>query len=80
MGVDEKHHATAAMLVNNYVLSFVADEIRLSSRDPEQMEQFAQSLSYDERTMFFNAMDYDEQFLYGLNVIITGLERSSEKT
>jgi hypothetical protein len=68
-GVSDKNCLTAANLVNNYILSFVADEIRAKHISPEQAKQLG---------LFFGgqyemSMDFEQQFLYGLRVLFAGL-------
>jgi AcrR family transcriptional regulator len=73
MGIPDKNIVTIANLLNNYVLSFVADEVRFKNTPPEVFVDFSEMLGTFDRRMFAN-MDYDEQFLYGLRVIFAGLE------
>jgi len=73
MGISDKNLMTIANLLNNYVLSFVADEVRFKNTPPEVFVDFSEMLGAFDRRMFAN-MDYDEQFLYGLRVIFAGLE------
>jgi TetR/AcrR family transcriptional regulator, tetracycline repressor protein len=68
-GVSDKNCLVAANLVNNYVLSFVADEIRAKQITPEQAKVFG-SYFGDQYKM---NLDFDEQFLYGLRVLFAGL-------
>lgn len=68
-GVSNKNCLTAANLVNNYILSFVADEIRAKYISPEQVKQFL---------LFWGGqyemnLDFEQQFLYGLRVLFAGL-------
>jgi AcrR family transcriptional regulator len=77
LGVDRKNLMTAGNLLNNFVLSFVADEVRFKSF-PEASEKFAETLSASERAVFVSDLDYDEQFLYGLDVIFAGMERVAQ--
>lgn len=73
MGIPDKNLMTIANLLNNYVLSFVADEVRFKNTPPEIFVNFSEMLGSFDRRIFAN-MDYDEQFLYGLRVIFAGLE------
>lgn len=68
-GVSNKNCLCAANLINNYVVSFVADELRAKHISREAAEQFG---SIFEEQYEIN-LDFQEQFLYGLNVILTGL-------
>lgn len=71
LGVKKKHVLTAANLLNNYVLSFVADELRMKAHaGPDNMDiltVFGMNQSSE--------TDFDTQFLYGLNVIFKGLTK-----
>lgn len=72
-GIPGKNLVTIANLLNNYVLSFVADEVRFKNTPPEAFVDFPEMLGSFDRRMFVN-VDYDEQFLFGLRVIFAGLE------
>lgn len=68
LGIKDKNRITAANLLNNYVLSFVADEIRIKFSPPEKIESL---------NSLFGVMvvgDFDQQFLYGLNVLFAGFK------
>ena len=68
-GVSPKNCLTAGNLLNNYVLSFVADEIRsmyISSEEAKKLEELLDK-------QFELNLDFDEQFLYGLKVLFAGL-------
>lgn len=78
MGVPDKHLVTTGNLLNNYVLSFVADEIRFKNTPQELFDDFPEMLGPLDRRLFVN-MDYDEQFLYGLRVLFAGLESTITK-
>jgi AcrR family transcriptional regulator len=68
LGIKDENRITAANLLNNYVLSFVADEIRVKFSPPEKVENL---------NSLFEAKvvgDFDQQFLYGLNVLFAGFE------
>ncbi|QQE78697.1 TetR/AcrR family transcriptional regulator C-terminal domain-containing protein [Alicyclobacillus sp. SO9] len=73
MGIPDKNLITIGNLLNNYVLSFVADEVRFKNTSPEAFADFAETLGPFDRRMFAN-IDYDGQFLYGLRVLFAGLE------
>ena len=66
--------STAANMLNNYVLSFVADELRFKNTPSDQFAQLAEILSQEEKSVFANIGNYDEYFEYGLSVILMGLE------
>ncbi|MGA8943613.1 MAG: TetR/AcrR family transcriptional regulator C-terminal domain-containing protein [Thermoactinomyces sp.] len=69
LGVSGRNCMTAANLINNYILSFVADEIRAKQLSSEELEQFG--MLFGEQYVFDS--DFEHQFLYGLKVILTGL-------
>jgi TetR/AcrR family transcriptional regulator, tetracycline repressor protein len=73
MGIPDKNLITIANLLNNYVLSFVADEVRFKNTPSEALVDFPEMLGPFDRRMFTN-IDYEEQFLYGLRVLFAGLE------
>ncbi|MFE4243128.1 TetR/AcrR family transcriptional regulator C-terminal domain-containing protein [Peribacillus butanolivorans] len=68
-GVSDKNCISAANIMNNYVLSFVADEIRAKHISPEEAKQFG--LIFGEQ--YEMSLDFEQQFLYGLQVILSGL-------
>lgn len=68
-GVSDKNCLIAANIMNNYVLSFVADEIRAKHISPEEAIQFR--LVFGEQ--YEMSLDFEQQFLYGLRVILAGL-------
>jgi AcrR family transcriptional regulator len=74
MGVKERNLMTTGNLLNNYVLSFTADECRIKNRTPEERAAFAARLSDSSKAVFISVDDYDEQFDYGLRVLFAGLE------
>ena len=73
MGIKPQNLMTAANLLNNYVLSFVADELRMKNTTAEEMAKLEKFLSPAEFPALSSAKDYDEQFLYGLRVVFAGL-------
>ena len=70
-GVSDKNCVTAGNLLNNYVLSFVADEIRTRHTSPEEAKQLEQLWG----EQYVLNMDFEEQFLYGLKVLLAGLQQ-----
>lgn len=72
IGIQEKNLLTASNLMNNYVLSFVADEVRFKNTPPDAYAGMPDLPVFLNRPLT-NA-DYDEQFIYGLNVLFAGLE------
>lgn len=73
MGISDRNLITTANLLNNYVLSFVADEVRFRNTPPEAYIDFPEMLGPFDRRMFAD-IDYGEQFLYGLRVLFAGLD------
>ncbi len=69
LGVSKENCLTAGNLVNNYITSFVADELRASHISAEEAQQFGQLFGEEYE---FN-MEFEQQFLYGLRVIMAGL-------
>lgn len=70
LGVKEQNCLTAANMINNYVLSFTADEIRMRATPPEIAEKLGDFMGVP-HLKFSN---FDEQFLYGMNVLFTGFK------
>ncbi|MBZ2174303.1 TetR/AcrR family transcriptional regulator C-terminal domain-containing protein [Schnuerera sp. xch1] len=68
-GVSDKNCITAGNLINNYILSFVADEIRAKHISPEEAKNF--ELFWGEQ--YEMNLDFEQQFLYGLRVLFAGL-------
>lgn len=68
-GVSDKNCLTAGNLVNNYILSFVADEIRTMHISPEEAKQFGLLWG----GQYEMNLDFEQQFLYGLKVLFAGL-------
>jgi len=68
-GVSDKYCITAGNLLNNYILSFVADEIRMRQISPEEAKRLG--LIWGEQYEF--NLDFEQQFLYGLRVLLAGL-------
>jgi AcrR family transcriptional regulator len=75
MGVKANNLMTAGNLLNNYVLSFTADECRIKNRTPEEIATFTAQFNDYDKSAFISSNDYDEQFDYGLRVLFAGLEQ-----
>jgi AcrR family transcriptional regulator len=73
MGVTPKNLMTVSNMLNNYVLSFVADEVRFLNTPPETLKSFSEMLAPSDEVMFMSQRNFDEQFLYGLEVLFAGL-------
>ena len=74
LGIKWENLMTALNMVNNYVLSFTADEVRFKRQSAEAIQNFAAMLSFDEPPLFISERGFDEQFDYGLRVIFAGLK------
>jgi AcrR family transcriptional regulator len=74
MGIQAGNCMTASNMINNYVLSFVADEVRIKSRTSEEIAAFSSLLGIVGSIDMFVEKDFDQQFLYGLRVLFAGLE------
>jgi hypothetical protein len=61
-------------MLNNYVLSFTADEARIQNAPPEMLKSFEDMLAPDERVMFISERDYEVQFEYGLRILFAGIK------
>lgn len=77
MGIQEKNLMTVSNLLNNYVLSFAADEVRFKNAPQEAYEGIPNLPVFLNRPI--TDIDYDEQFLYGLRVLFAGLDALKQK-
>ncbi|MDR1000859.1 MAG: TetR/AcrR family transcriptional regulator [Clostridiales bacterium] len=73
-GVSRENLMTVSNMLNNYVLSFTADEARIKNAPPEMLKNFKDMLAPDERVMFISQRDYDVQFEYGLRILFAGIK------
>lgn len=74
LGIKWEDLMTASNMMNNYVLSFVADEVRFKNAPPEAMREFSKMLDLDQRPLFISERGFDEQFHYGLRILFTGMK------
>ncbi|MDR1537517.1 MAG: TetR family transcriptional regulator [Clostridiales bacterium] len=74
MGVVKENIMTISNMLNNYVLSFTADEMRFKNSPPELKKTFTEMLDPEDKFIFINDRDFDEQFEYGLQVLFMGLK------
>jgi len=74
MGVQNENLMTISNMLNNYVLSFVADECRYKNTPPDILAGFMNLLDPADRMLYFNERDFEKQFDYGLCVFFAGLE------
>lgn len=65
LGVPKEKLIQSGNLINNFVLSFVADEVKMKRYDSIQADFFFG---------FPIDMDFDKQFVYGLEVLLNGIE------
>ena len=61
-------------MLNNYVLSFTADELRFSCEPPEEKDTFANLLVPAGVPLSSWGIDFDKQFLYGLRLMFAGIK------
>lgn len=73
LGVQPENLMTVSNLLNNYVLSFTADEVRAKNTPPEARAAFSEATSPEDRAVFFGGEDFDGQFELGLRVLLAGL-------
>ena len=74
LGVKKENLMTVSNMVNNYVLSFTADEMRFKNTPPETLQTFMDMLDPEKTLTFMSQRDFDYQFLYGLRVLFSGLK------
>lgn len=70
MGIPQKFTTTVGNLLNNYVLSFVADEQFFARVDPADFDESLLKSPID-------LAKPDESFDYGLNLVLAGIERQA---
>ena len=78
MGVSSNNLITISNLLNNYVLSFVADECRYKNMPLEDLESFKCMLPKEDGAFLLRERDFDSQFLYGLRVLFAGIKTIGE--
>ena len=76
MGVKNENLMTISNMLNNYVLSFTADEMRYKDTPPETLRLFNDILDPGITLTILSPRDFDEQFLYGLRVLFIGVKES----
>jgi len=74
LGVKEESCFSAANMLINYVLCFVMDEVYFKSVSRGK----SQSMGTEFYRKNAAGMDYDRQFLYGLEVIVDGLKKNKQ--
>jgi AcrR family transcriptional regulator len=75
LGVKDEYCLIVANLLTNYVLSFVVDEVRFKSTPAKIMKEIIAPFG----DKFIYADNFDEQFLYGLDIIFKGFEQKFKK-
>jgi len=73
-GVQPENILTISNMLNNYTLSFTADELRFKNTPPEILSTLMETLSSRRRLFSPRDVDFDRQFLYGLEVILAGIK------
>jgi len=74
IGVARGNIMTISNMLNNYVLSFTADEMRFKSAPPDLKQIFTEMIDPEDKFIFISDRDFDEQFEYGLRVLFAGLD------
>jgi len=78
-GVRPENLMTVSNMLNNYVLSFTADEIRFNNTSPELKESFYQLVRSDGQPAQPYERDFDEQFDLGLEIMLAGIKAVEER-
>ena len=73
-GVPRELLMMVSNMVNNYVLSFVADEYRFKSRSAEEVKAFITEMNIDAPAIVLSPIDFDTQFDYGLQILFAWIE------
>ena len=74
MGVRKENLMTVSNLLNNYVLSFVADECRFKNTPPDKIRKLEEMFGFQDNLLPRASNDFDDQFLLGLRVLFSGLD------
>jgi len=73
LGVKKDSLMTISNMLNNYVLSFTADEVRIKNTPAEAMQAFQDMLDPLGTSIPLGVDGFEEQFLYGLRVLFAGI-------
>lgn len=73
MGVKKENLMTVSNLLNNYVLSFVADECRFKNTPPDKLQRLEKMFDFQDNLLPRASNNFDGQFLLGLRVLFAGL-------
>ena len=79
IGVKRENLMTICNLLNNYVLSFTADEMRFKNTPHETLQTFMDMVDPEKKLTFISQRGFDYQFLYGLRVIFSGLKITEQE-
>jgi AcrR family transcriptional regulator len=74
VGFKEENLMTVSNLLNNYVLSFVADECRFKNTPLDKIQELEKMFNPQDSLLLRATNDFDEQFSFGLRVLFAGLE------
>ena len=75
LGVCLNHLTTVANMWNNYILSFTADELRMKDVTPDDMLEFAHMLDMAGDASQMSFPNFDEQFSFGLHLLLAGIRQ-----
>ena len=73
-GVLPENLMTISNMLNNYTLSFTADETRYKNTPPELLAAVSQMFESGGNPIITGEVDFDAQFLYGLEVLFAGVK------
>jgi len=75
-GVRQENLLTVSNMLNNYTLSFTADELRYKNTPPEILNPLMEKFSFGNKLFEHREINFDRQFLYGLEVLFTGIKKA----
>jgi len=73
-GVLPENLMTISNMLNNYTLSFTADEVRFKNTPPELLGAVSRFFESGGNPIITGEVDFDAQFLYGLEVLFAGVK------
>jgi len=73
-GVVTENLLTISNMLNNYTLSFTADELRYGNAQPEVRSALAAMPGPGGKPIFTGEIDFDRQFSNGLEVLFAGIQ------
>ena len=74
-GILPENLLTISNLLNNYTLSFTADEVRYQNASPEAKSALLDIPGPGGKPIITGEIDFDRQFLYGLQVLFAGAKK-----